>query len=259
MTAESQPANDAKTDEGRSRSTIEFPYFDMASALEVAQAVKQVGGTGCDTKQLATKLNMTADGGGFRARLATAQIFALMENERGHVELTELGLRAVDPQYERAARVESFMAVPLYKALFDKLNGQTLPPPAAVERMCEQLGVAPKQKDKARQAFMRSAKTAGLFELSQDRLTLPPNLKGVAAPAPAPAEDTTRKGGGSGGGGDVGLDLDPLLIALLQKIPPQGSEWPRDRRLRWFRTFAMNVSEVYDAEGEPVELEVNAK
>lgn len=57
----------------------------------------------------------------------------------------------------------------------------------------------------------------------------------------------------------MGLDLDPLLIALLQKIPKQGLPWPKDRRVRWFRTFAMNVSEVYDEEDEPVELDITEK
>lgn len=54
--------------------------------------------------------------------------------------------------------------------------------------------------------------------------------------------------------GDLGLD--PLLIALLKKIPTSG-EWPAAQRLRWFRTFAMNVSQIYDEEAmEPVELKI---
>jgi hypothetical protein len=224
MTAESQPAQPAqplgpsqpaRAEESRARSTIEFPYFDLSSALEIAQAVKQVGGTACDIKQLATKLNMAHDGGGFRSRLMATKTFGLIEYERGQVELTELGLRAVDTQYERAARVDAFLAVPLYKALFEKLNGQTLPPAAAVERMAEQLGVAPKQKDRARQAFMRSAKTAGLFELSSDRLTLPPAVSGAVASEPrAPrAEERTRNGGG---------DEPPPIGRLRFEVPIPG-------------------------------------
>lgn len=53
---------------------------------------------------------------------------------------------------------------------------------------------------------------------------------------------------GGGGGGDDGLTelgLDALLIALLKKIPTSG-DWPAQQRLRWFRTFAMNVSQIYD-------------
>ncbi len=54
-----------------------------------------------------------------------------------------------------------------------------------------------------------------------------------------------------------GFNLDPLILALLHKIPPQGNEWPQEKRLRWFRTFAMNVSQVYDDDDKPVELNIS--
>jgi hypothetical protein len=46
------------------------------------------------------------------------------------------------------------------------------------------------------------------------------------------------------------LSLDPLLIELLKKIPPTESGWPEAQR-----TFAMNVSQIYDNEN-PIELEI---
>jgi hypothetical protein len=43
--------------------------------------------------------------------------------------------------------------------------------------------------------------------------------------------------------------------------PPQKNSLTRERMarpksVRWFRTFAMNVSQIYDGEGEPVELKI---
>ncbi len=259
MTAESQ-ATTPKPDEARGRSTIEFPYFDLTSALEVAQAVKQVGGTAADWKQLAVKLNMTAEGGGFRSRMMTAKTFGLLDYDRGHVELTELGLRAVDPQFERAARVDAFMAVPLYKALFEKLNGQTLPPAAAVERMAEQLGVAPKQKDKARLAFMRSAKTAGLFEISAERLSLPPSLnqgppKAAAGPDFDGEETTRRKGGGNGSG----PNLPPFIQGLIDKLPEPESQWDLAGRAKWLTTAANIFDLMYSADDETAGITITLK
>ena len=33
--------------------------------------------------------------------------------------------------------------------------------------------------------------------------------------------------------------------------------WPATQRLRWFRTFAMNVSQIYDGDAmEPVEMKI---
>lgn len=68
-------------------------------------------------------------------------------------------------------------------------------------------------------------------------------------------EALSDKGGGNGGGG-VSLNLDPLLIELLKKIPPTNDGWPAPQRLRWFKTFAMNVSQIYDEDEAPVELEI---
>jgi hypothetical protein len=52
--------------------------------------------------------------------------------------------------------------------------------------------------------------------------------------------------------------LDPLLIALLKKIPAVEKGWPAVQRVRWFRT--LNVSQIYDGDGdmaEPVELKID--
>jgi hypothetical protein len=81
-----------------------------------------------------------------------------------------------------------------------------------------------------------------------------------AGPGTPPVEDhkddqTPLKKTGSGDGTD-GLDLDPLLIALLKKIPTPEKGWPAPQRVRWFRTFAMNVSQIYDDDGEPVEMKI---
>jgi hypothetical protein len=69
-------------------------------------------------------------------------------------------------------------------------------------------------------------------------------------------EDKAKGGGGSGGGGNDGLNLDPLLIELLRKVPKKEDGWEAAKRVRWFRTFAMNVSQIYDDDATPVELEI---
>jgi len=46
-------------------------------------------------------------------------------------------------------------------------------------------------------------------------------------------------------------------MALLQKIPLKSEGWNASRRVRWFRTFAMNVSQVYDDDDDPIELKID--
>jgi len=78
------------------------------------------------------------------------------------------------------------------------------------------------------------------------------------ATPPDPQGEKNKNGGGGGGGNeiDAALALDPLLIALLKKIPTTDKGWPAAQRLRWFRTFAMNVSQIYDNDESPVEMKI---
>lgn len=240
----------------RQRSTIAFPYSDYGDALAVAAAIHgNVGHGTCSMSQLAPWMNQSQKSSTFRTQLAAARLFGLIDSDSADsYRLTPLGTRVVDPAQARAAKAEAFLKVPLFAALYEKYKSGVVPPNAALEREIAALGVSEKQKARARQVFESSAEQTGFREHGPNRLVMP----AVVVPPPKPPEDKERTGGGGGGGSDIGLDLDPLLIALLRKIPNQGEQWPREKRLRWFKTFAMNVSQVYDSEDEPIELSITS-
>lgn len=265
--AENHAANEATEDEGdeaggRQRSRIAFPYTDFSSVEGLTHAIhRNVGHGTCSLPQIAAWVNLSPKSSGFRTLMSAARLFGVVESDSSDgYRLTPLGTRIVDPAQARAAKAEAFLRVPLFSALFENYKAGVTPPSAALERELVGLGVSEKQKARARQIFESSAEQTGFREHGPNRLVLP----AVVVLPPSAPDGVGRTGAGSnggvtgGGGENVGLDLDPLLIALLQKIPPQGQPWPRDRRLRWFKTFAMNVSEVYDADDQPVELSITA-
>ena len=237
--------------EERGRSTVDFPYSDLDSAVEIAQTVRQLGFNTCDPASLAAKLNMAPDGGGFRMRLITAKTFGLITYGRaaaGSVELTPIGQLVSDQGTERRGRLDAFMAIPLYKALFDRLKGQMMPPSPAIERLMENMGVAPKQKDKARQVFQRSAKQAGLFELSNDRLTLPPSLNNPPPIAEQIAPiSSDRSTSGNDGSSSSRSGLHPFIQGLIDKLPPPDTEWDLVARAKWLTTAANIFDLMYKA------------
>src|ERR1019366_4738834 len=171
----------------RERSTIEFPYLGLDVAVEMAKGVHEVGGSSCQWDQLAARFNQAANGGGFRQRVMTAKTFGLLTYSQGTITLTKLGTQICDPEQEAAAKAEAFLAVPLYKAVYDQFKGGTLPPPPGLETAMVSLGVTPKQKATARQVFQRSATEAGFFAYGQSRLVLPAIKSSAATPAVAPA------------------------------------------------------------------------
>lgn len=245
-------ADASGTDDKRGKTKIAFVYNDLDAAVGLASTLKSHAGTTCSTKQLAAWMNQSADGGTFRSVVGAAKAFGLIDTGQGTITLTQLGLNALDPVRRPGALAEAFLRVPLHAAMFQQFNGHALPPAAAIERQIETLGVPPKQKERARQTFTSSAKYAGFIHEGTGRFVQP--AAGVAPAADEPVPSKRENGGGGKGGG--GLDLDPLLMALLQKIPATVSGWPKEQRLRWFRTFAMNVSQIYDTDEEVVDLNI---
>lgn len=240
----------------RGRSSISFPYIDFSKAAAVAEAIHSNVGTGtCTAEQLGAWMKQSPKSSSFRYQITVARMFGLLD-AADPPKLSELGLMLVDSKRAREARAKAFLKVPLYSALYEKFKSGVLPPAAPLQIEMRTLGVAEKQVALARQVFERCAEQTGYFATGHERLVMP----GFAPATDGGTNKNEKPGGGGGDGGDNGttLALDPLLIELLRKIPSKEDGWPAPRRVRWFRTFAMNVSQIYDDEDNPVELEIEA-
>jgi hypothetical protein len=236
------------TEGERERSTIGFPYGDLDDAVAVAKAVHEVGGSSCEWEQLAAKLGQAATGGGFRQRALTAKTFGFITYSQGRVTLTALGSKICDSKQEKSAKAEAFLTVELYKTVYEKFKGGVLPPPKGLEAEMVALGVANKQKEKARQVFQRSATQAGFFWSGQDRLVMPAKGNGEFAPqVDGSKDDPDKKGkenlGGRGGGG--GGDQHPFIQGLIKTLPPPESDWPMDGRRKWLQAASQIFELIY--------------
>jgi hypothetical protein len=238
----------------RERSTIQFPYNDLDDAVGIAKAIHENAGIECTIDQLAAYLKVSMTSGAFRVRTANAATFGVTENERGVIRLTDIGRRIADTAQESAARAEAFLHVPLYALVFEHFKGYTLPGAAALEKFMRDAGVSSKQTDKARQAFMRSAKQAGFFAHGEDRLVRPagPGTKPIEKPKGEPKKDDDKRRNGAGDGGGP---TDALIQALIEKLPAQGP-WSADERINWLKMLVMGFQVAYGADDE---IEVKKK
>lgn len=258
-------AADTKTDgdadkQSRDQSTIQFPYGDLDDAISVAKALMSCGGVPCDADQLAGAMNQTPSSGNFRLKIATARTFGVIETIQGKYQLTELGFAITDPQRERVARADAFLKVPLYKRVYDEFRNRQLPPrPLPLEHAFVGFGVAPKQKDRARLAFDRSAQQAGYFDQGgRDRLVRPPIATAGNSSEPqerAPADaivsaDRPQAFAGGGGGGGGNGQYHPFIQGLLQTLPEPGTLWTVEGRAAWLQAAAQNFTLIYKGEGK---------
>lgn len=226
--------------EPRERSSIQFPYADLNTAVQLAKTLYQNAGDRADLDQLSAWLGHQAvDGGAFGIKVATARTFGLVETEGKRILLTPLGRQIVNPSQEKQARATAFLNVPLYKILFDDYRGHLLPPNVGLERVMQEKGVASKQTDRARQTFQRSAEQAGFFELGRDKLVLPGGTPKAVETVPTREQSTPTRAIDYGGGGDPTF-VHPFIQGLFQSLPAPGSRWPKQKQERWLDT-AKNI------------------
>lgn len=212
--------------DGRDRSTIDFPYLSLDAAVEVTKAVYQRAGWGsCEIDELAAEMGQTVSGA-FRLKTSAAKTFGLVEKEgRAAFRLSPLGQRVVQADDEAEARAAAFLAVPLYRAVFERYRGHLLPSAKALEREMAALGVAKKQTDKARQAFERSARESGFFGQGEDRLVQPRvdrDLKPPPIDHRPPDEREGNRGNGGGGNGSGNATWKPLEYQLIDLLKTEG-------------------------------------
>jgi hypothetical protein len=246
----------------RELSTIDFPYNSLDDVIVVAKAVHKLGGNECRIETLAGELgHETTKSGGFRQKLASAGVFGLMSNSAGHVRLTPLGARIVDSDQERAAKVEAFLKVPLYAAIYEEFKAGALPPSAGLETKMVALGVATKQKDKARQVFQRSAKEAGFFAYGSTKLVYPAISKNDGKNGNTvqekPKGDKPGNGGGDGGDGGDDDNNQSLIDGLIKVLPKAGSPWTLEAQKKWLQTAAANFAYAYNGTDEVRSIKVS--
>ncbi|HEV7252666.1 MAG TPA: hypothetical protein VGN97_06160 [Mesorhizobium sp.] len=247
----------------RERSTIQFPYMDLGDAAELVQTLHQNVGRGEATEdQLAAWLNLSAKSSGFRVRIATTKMFDLIESNSEGLRLTELGHSLMDPAQERRAKVKAFLAVPLYKVVYENYKGGVVPPAAAFERDIRKWGVAEKQTSRARQAFERSAEFAGFYESGRNRLVVPASASFKDAEDSSPPDhqkdnDGAASGGaagsrlGGGGGGGLPPHLDPIIKGLIDRLPRPGTKWDKAKRKLWLQILENSFDLVYEDDAAP--------
>ncbi|MBI1335273.1 MAG: hypothetical protein GC165_20620 [Armatimonadetes bacterium] len=233
--------------QGKDRSTIAFPYMDLESAESVATMIHQKFGDSGHLDTLADALGHAGiKSGAFQMKMSAARTFGLVETDRLAVTLTALGQRIVQPHLRSQARVEAFLTVPLYNKIFEEYRGRQLPPDEGLQSRFKTLGVAPKQVEKARQTFRRSAEQAGMMSASKDKLILPAI---ASMPSNLPTDvghdltETTYSSPSVSPATGVDLSKHPAISSFLLTMP--ADSWSAEDIEEWIDHFKGVVMTVY--------------
>lgn len=239
-------AGEDEADTKRQRGAVSFPYYDLGDAEKVAQAAWDIAGAGpAPLDALMAKLgHTTIQSGGFRGKTSAARLFGLTRTSGLTLTLTELGQQIVQAPTRDKARVDAFLRVPLFRAMYDKYRGNSLPGETGLESEMVNLGVTPKQKGRARQGFQRSAEQAGFFRAGRDKLIAP--TFGTVPPKPKSEEEPSEKETPPPPRGNAVSD-EPLIQGLFEKLPSPGV-WPEAQRDSWLEAAKVIFGLVYQNE-----------
>lgn len=269
--AASDPADTASapaTKDPRDVSTIAFPYLTLADAIAVAGVIHAKGAVAITRDQLAAAMGQQIGSGAFANKIGAARMFGLIETVSGKYQLTRLGFDIVSSDEARvsAAKMRSFLNVPLYRRAYDEFhNGQLPPRPLGLESAFVTFGVAPKQKERARRAFDNSARLAGFFEHGEDRLIQPvlgimqenadmirhafgPAKKTAEMPPEQHADAVTMPPAAE----------HPFIEGLLLSLPKLGDPWVATDRAKWLQAAAAGFDLMYKG-GGPISITADPK
>lgn len=189
----------------QARSDLKFPVYTLIDALAVPRVVHEKAGGAASTEQLAAYLEYKSpNNGAFVDRVSAARLFGLVDRIGSEYVLTARAKQILMPESDEQARqalVEAFMAVPLFKAVYEAFRGTDLPQGIGMKNaLLNRFHVVANRSDVAERTLMKSAEAAGLFSVRGNRsqLIIPP-LGRVHSPAPS---DDGGLDGGSGGGGN---------------------------------------------------------
>jgi hypothetical protein len=245
-----------------------YPFTDFKDSLEIPALILNRGGGSADLDQIAAWLNYKSPNSGtFASRMAAARYFGLIGPARaGRVELTErsrLILAPVMPEEAVSAKAEAFLAVPLFKKLFDQLRGQQLPPDVGLKNLLvHTYKISNENAARVLRLFKDSASQTGFFESAPDRLIRPTahgatSSAAAAAPAasannhqPAEIAQALERRRLSGGGGDGTSVVHPAIVGLLRVLSEKGPTWTEADQKQFNDTFTGLVKLIYPAKGE---------
>jgi hypothetical protein len=229
-----------------------YPIYDLAEAIKVAEAVRELGGdrTPVSKSLLAQHLKYAETGPSFFQRLAASKSFGLLSG-RGEYELTENAKRYFYPttESEKASAGVAILSAPMaFKIIVQRFDGGKLPPNAMLGNIIQKEAKIPvSKKDTVASCFVRSAQFLGVIDAggflrcrasaaggsSEIKRNIPQQLPSAEHPAPARRENANATIWTFTAGDDVlSVETPKDLTKKQWEILDQYVQWikPEDKK-----------------------------
>ena len=152
----------------RQRSAYLFPAYGFTTALDIARRVEESGGGILSEETLALNLGLSARSSGFRLKSLAARQFQLITKQGDTLSTTSVAKAIFKPtSNEDAMRGyrQSFLSIPLFKAVAERYRGQRLPDSQTLRNVLErEFQVEHARVQQAERMLLDSARDAHLLK-----------------------------------------------------------------------------------------------
>lgn len=163
---------DSERPGAKQRSGTAYPYYGLATALSVVEAVRRSGGNEAPNSAVMAQMGVpkTTDrrwAYGIPAAIQFGLIERIGRGEEGRIKLTDLAIRIAlptTPEEGMAAKVAAFRTPPLYSKLLERFAGHPIPQKEGLRNLLHrEFGIVESMAPNAAEAFLDSLKDAGLI------------------------------------------------------------------------------------------------
>jgi hypothetical protein len=160
----------------RIRAPYLFPAYDFAIANLIASKVEQDGAGTLSEESLAIALRLSAKSSGFQLKALTARQFGLLTKQGDTLWTTPRAKAIVKPttaDEKRKALMDSFLEIPLFRAVTTRFKGTSLPQGQPFRNVLErEFGVPSKRVSDAERVLMDSARQTGVLVTAGNNMYL---------------------------------------------------------------------------------------
>lgn len=143
------------------------PYLKLTEAFNLARDVYEQGGGKASLDMMSRLTGNSSSSSTFIKKINALKLYGLVSDQGSSVELTDQGRAIAAPishDSDRQARKSSFLSVPVFNKLFDRLKGKLLPVDEFLRNIVEQeIGVPKEFSSDWLAYFKEGARVSGLL------------------------------------------------------------------------------------------------
>lgn len=164
-----QDSSDPSVKKSREKS-VRYPAYSLEECVDFLKIVHTIGGKKeAPVESLLSKLKITtSDNRRYKYLTSSAEIFGLVKKTSNGITPTEFGLSIIYPingdEQRKQLYLDAFNTPHVYQKIIERYKDMILPDVDALKPIFYNSGIAPNALDTAVNAFLASAKFAGILD-----------------------------------------------------------------------------------------------